>query len=58
MVSAAWQGRNLAGRRDVHEAFAPAAHTGLRALGVIIRYDHVDGENALEALALALDELD
>src|SRR4029078_8923705 len=51
-------GKDLAGRRDVHEAFAPAAHAGLRTLGVIIGNHHVDGKHALEPLPLALDELD
>src|SRR5262245_8739936 len=49
---------DLAGRCDVHEALAPTAHAGLRALGVVIRHHHVDGEHAFEALTLALDELD
>ena len=49
-------GQHLAGRRDVDDAVAPAAHAGLRALGVVVGHHEVDGEHALEALALALDQ--
>ena len=51
-------GEHLAGGGDVHEALAPAAHAGFRALRVVVGHDHVDGEDAFQPLALALDELD
>src|SRR4029453_18674627 len=51
-------GSDFAGRGDVHEALRPAARGGLRPLRVVVGHDHVDGENAFEALALALDKLD
>ncbi len=48
-VSAAWHGNPPAG--DVHEALAPAAHAGLRPLGVVVWHHHVDGEHAFQAFA-------
>ncbi len=50
-------GQHLARRRDVDDAAAPAAHAGLGALGVVVRHDEIDDEDALEALARLGDDL-
>src|ERR1700759_5076418 len=44
-------GQHLAGRRDVEELPAPAAHAFLRPQRVIVWHDVVDGERAPEPLA-------
>ena len=50
-------GQHAALRRDVHDAAAPAAHAGLRRLGVVVRNDEVEHHDALEALFRFLDDL-
>src|SRR3954452_461686 len=49
-------GQHLAGRRNVEELPAPAAHALLRPQRVIVRYHVIDRERALEPLARLLDD--
>ena len=50
-------GQHAARRRDVHDAAAPAAHAGLGELGVVVRHDEVDDDDALQALRWLLDDV-
>jgi hypothetical protein len=54
-VSAAWQGTDLPGRRDVQELAAPAVHAGFRPHSIIVRHDIVDGQYAFQLFARRLD---
>src|SRR5690348_16865306 len=49
-------GQDLAARRDVEELPAPAAHAFLRPQRVIVRYDVIDGQRALQPLARFADD--
>ena len=49
-------GQDLAGRRDVEELPAPAAHAFLRPQRVIIRHHIVDREHALQPRLRFLDD--
>src|SRR3546814_3361951 len=49
-------GQHLAGRRDVEELAAPAAHAGLRPPRVVVGHHVVDDQHALQPLARRLDD--
>ena len=48
--------QNLAGRRNVEELPAPAAHAFLRAQRIVVRHHVVDGENAFQPDLGLLDD--
>src|SRR3546814_19523442 len=48
-------GQPLAGRRDVEELAAPAAHAGLRPPRVVVGHHVVDDQHALQPLARHLN---
>ena len=49
-------GQDLAGRRNVEELPAPAAHAFLRPQRVVVRHHIVDGEDALQPRFGLLDD--